>query len=92
MDVAATRLAVLEALEIASPGIFDDNTRRRSFLAGGVNIALAELDMDSMAAMEFCIALELSTGVTLLPSQLAGLATTDTVERRIREELDEAGA
>ena len=35
------------------------------------------------------IAIELRTGVTLLPSDLAELGTTDAVERRIREKLDE---
>ncbi len=89
MDIASIRMAVFEALTIASPGVFDDDMRR-SFLTGQANIALADLDMDSMAAMEFCIALELSTGTSLLPSQLAELATTDTVERRIREQLAEA--
>ncbi|MGH8713826.1 MAG: phosphopantetheine-binding protein [Casimicrobiaceae bacterium] len=89
MDIASIRMAVFEALTIASPGTFNDEMRR-SFLTGDADIALADLEMDSMAAMEFCIALELSIGISLLPSQLAELATTATVERRIREQLDEA--
>ena len=40
--------------------------------------------------MEFCIAIELSTGVTLLPSQLEELATTDAIARCIREKLGQA--
>ena len=46
--------------------------------------------MDSLGEMEFCIAIELSTGVTLLPPQLAELGSTDAVERLIREKLGEA--
>ena len=66
-----------------------DDEGRRVFVDGGTNIVLADLGMDSLGEMEFCIAIELRTGVTLLPSDLAELGTTDAVERRIREKLDE---
>ncbi len=46
--------------------------------------------MDSLGEMEFCIAIELSTGVTLLPPQLVELGSTDAVERFIREKLGDA--
>jgi hypothetical protein len=46
--------------------------------------------MDSLGHMEFCIAIELSTGVTVLPPQLAELKSTDAIERLIREKLGEA--
>jgi hypothetical protein len=46
--------------------------------------------MDSLGEMEFCIAIELKTGVTLLPAELAELKSTDAVERCIRERLAEA--
>jgi hypothetical protein len=82
-------VAVFEALKVAAPARFD-NGLRRAFLSGGANIALDRLDMDSLADMEFCIAIELSTGVTLLPAQLAGLASTDAVEECIRRMLAEA--
>jgi acyl carrier protein len=86
MEIAQLRQAVLEALRAAVPGGLDDATSR-SFLAGELDVDLARLVMDSLARMEFCIAIELSTGVTLLPTQLAELATTDAVERCIRGQL-----
>jgi hypothetical protein len=86
MDPSQPRRAIFEALIAASPGAFNDEMRR-SFLAEGSNIELAELGMDSLAKMEFCIAIELSTGVTLLPPQLADLGSTDAIERCIREQL-----
>ena len=46
--------------------------------------------MDSLGEMEFCIAVELKTGITLLPAELAELKSTDAIEQRIRERLDEA--
>lgn len=87
MEISRLRQAVLEALKVSVPGVFNDDMCR-SFLAGELNVELARLDMDSLARMEFCIAIELSTGVTLLPPQLAELATTDAIERCIREQLE----
>lgn len=84
METAHVRRALLEALRTAVPGVFDED-QCRSFLAGELDVALDGLDMDSLARMEFCIAIELSTGVTLLPAQLADLATTQDLERRIRQ-------
>ena len=89
MEISRSRLAVFEALKIAAPAGFNDEMRQ-SFLTEGSNIVLAELDMDSLGEMEFCIAIELSTGITLLPPQIAELASTDAIERCIREKLEEA--
>ena len=83
------RLAVFEALKTAAPSAFND-AMRNAFLTTGSNIVFAEFDMDSLGEMEFCIAIELSTGVTLLPPQLAELGSTDAIERLIREKLGEA--
>jgi len=84
--ISRSRQAVFEALKVAAPGTFSDELRR-SFLEDGLSIQLADLQMDSLAEMEFCIAIELSSGVTLVPSELAGLSTTDAVEARIRQAL-----
>jgi hypothetical protein len=86
VEISRARQAVFEALKVAVPHTFGDELRR-SFLADGLNLNLADLDMDSLGQMEFCIAVELSTGVTLLPSQIAELSSTDAIERRIRETL-----
>jgi acyl carrier protein len=83
------RRAIFEALKTAAAGAFDEDMRR-TFLTESANLALADLDMDSLANMEFCIAIELSTGVTLLPRQLADLATTDAIERCIEAKLADA--
>jgi acyl carrier protein len=88
MEHSPARLALFEALKAGARSGFNDE-RRRQFLDGGSNFLLADLDMDSLGEMEFCIAVELSTGVTLLPSQLAELASTDAIEHRIREKIGE---
>lgn len=89
MKTSPIRLAVFEALRVAAPAAFSDEMRR-SFLAEGSNLELAKLEMDSLAVMEFCIAIELSTGISLLPPQLAELASTDAIEVCIREKLEAA--
>lgn len=86
MEPAAVRRAIFDALKFAAPGGFGV-LKREAFLAGDVDIALADLDMDSLEAMEFCIELELSTGATLLPAELPELATTAGIERRILDLL-----
>jgi acyl carrier protein len=87
MDLSQLRQAIFEALKAALPGACNDEMCRSS-LAKGSSIHPAELGMDSLAKMESCMAIERFTGVTLLPSQLAELGSTDAIERRIRERLD----
>ena len=84
--ISPARLAVFEALKIAAPGAFNA-AMRQSFLTEGTNIVLAEIDIDSLVEMEFCIAIERLTAVTLLPPQLKELATTDAIERWLQAQL-----
>jgi hypothetical protein len=90
MEKSSVRMAVFEALTIGAPSGFNDERRRR-FRDEGANLLLSDLEMDSLGQMEFCIAIELSTTVTLLPAQLAELASTEAIERWIREKLDGRG-
>lgn len=83
LERSPARQAIFEALKDAVPHSFTDELRK-SFLEDGLNLNFADLEMDSLGEMEFCIAIELSTGVTLLPSQLAELSSTDAIERRLR--------
>jgi acyl carrier protein len=87
MEAASpARQAVFEALKASVPHAFDAGLRR-SFLDEGIDLRMEDLAMDSLAEMEFCIAIELATGLTLLPSQLAELGTTDAIESYIRRSL-----
>ena len=86
MESAELRRAVVDALKAAAPGALDD-AAREAFLAGKSNLLLAQLNLDSLARMEFCIAIELATGVTLLPAQLAALDSTDAVQHYVMERL-----
>jgi len=88
VEHARARLALFEALKVGARSGFNEE-RRRQFLDEGSNFRLADLEMDSLGEMEFCIEIELSTGITLVPSELAALASTDDVERWLRARLGE---
>ena len=88
MEPSRARLALFEALKVGARSGFNDERRRR-FLEEGSNFLLADLEMDSLGEMEFCIEIELSTGITLLPSELAALKSTDAIERCLGEKLGE---
>jgi len=87
MDITRSRLAILEALQAAGATDNLAEAERKAFVDDGAHLDLSGLGMDSLARMEFCIALELSLGVTLLPAQLALLESTAAVERFILERL-----
>ncbi len=87
MERAELRAALFDALLAASvPEAFEDDLRR-SFLDDGKDFALSEVEMDSLASMEFCIALELSLGITLSTQRLHKLGSTDAIERFVAEKL-----
>lgn len=79
------REIVYEAMQAASVPVLDDEVRR-AFLEERKDFLLADLDMDSLARMEFCINLELTTGVTLLPRQLEAFESTADIEAWLREQ------
>jgi len=55
------------------------------FLAGSADIPFATLEMDSMGAMELCIAVEVNTGVEIVPAELADLGSLGAVVASIME-------
>ncbi len=57
------------------------------FLEGRRDIALAELDMDSLAEMELCIAIEINTGVSIVPNDLQTIGSLDRLVDVVRAGL-----
>lgn len=64
---------------LRSSGLMD------GFLNGSADIPFEALEMDSMGAMELCIAVEVNTGVEIVPAELAGLGSLGAVVRSIVE-------
>lgn len=55
------------------------------FLNGTADIPFALLEMDSMGAMELCIAVEVNTGVEIVPMELAELGSLGAVVASVME-------
>jgi hypothetical protein len=86
VERAKVRAAIVRGLEMgAVRAVFDAETRE-ALMAGRADPTLAELELDSLARMEVCIAIEIETRVTLAPEQLGRLRTFgDIVEYVVRE-------
>ena len=64
------RTLIVEALEYSSVIALRDKNLTEAFLAGTHEVPIGLLDMDSLAEMELCIAIEVNAGVSVLPEQL----------------------
>lgn len=83
MDARTIRQAIVDGLEAGGVGLIGEKRTRDAFLAGGADLTQAELGMDSLARMELCIAIELSTGISLVPEELGRYRTLGELAREI---------
>lgn len=83
-DDADLRHLVVAALEEANLTRLSHDPRIVGYLCDGVDVPMNELDMDSLDLMEFCIAIELSSGVPIVPNDLQRLRTLASVAEAIR--------
>jgi acyl carrier protein len=75
MNEQQIRTIVVEALEYSSVIALRDKNLSEGFLDGTAEVPIALLDMDSLAEMEVCIAIEVNTGVSIVPEQLRKIGT-----------------
>ena len=83
MNEAEIRQMLVEALQSASVFGLRNNGWTEAFLAGTRDVAFDDLEMDSLGAMELCIAVEVNTGVSIVPDDLADLGTLGGLVRAI---------
>ena len=67
MTKAEIRAMLCRAMEAGAVVKVFDPVIRKMLLETGEDIEIASLDMDSLARMEFSIAIEVETGVSLTP-------------------------
>jgi acyl carrier protein len=79
------RTMIAEALDYASVFVFQDKGLGPKFIAGEADATLAELEMDSLATMELCIAIEANAGVSVLPAELEKIGTLGDLVKVIGE-------
>ena len=75
MTAPQVRALIVEALEYSSVIALRDKNLTEAFLAGTHEVPIALLDMDSLAEMELCIAIEVNAGVSILPDELRKIGT-----------------
>jgi hypothetical protein len=75
---------ISEALVYASVPGFAGGAAQRTFLAGG-DVSIAALEIDSLAAMELCIAIEANLDVTILPADIGETASLNALVERIAQ-------
>jgi len=86
MSEEEVRAVIVDALQAANvEGIVGD-PRVSKFLQGKTDIKFAQLNMDSLASMEFCISIELETGVSLAPEELRSIKTLNRLAKIIRDQ------
>jgi acyl carrier protein len=83
---AEIRQMLVEALHEASVFGLRNNGWTDEFLAGARDVALEDLEMDSLGAMELCIAVEVNTGVSIVPDDLNAIGTLGGLVAAIRRE------
>lgn len=87
MTESEIREIVADALDYAAVPQFRGSELRAQFVSGTRDVALADLDMDSLAVMELCIALETNSGVSILPAELAEFASLGSLVKRVEAAL-----
>lgn len=74
MTDAQARKLLVEAMRYANiTGLTPE--LRADFEAGTTDIAFADLEMDSLATMELCIAVEANAGLSITPEELQSTRT-----------------
>lgn len=75
MTEAEIRQVISDALVYAAVPLFAESDEQADFVAGRRDVRLDEFEIDSLATMELCIAIELNLGVEIVPGDLAEIAT-----------------
>jgi acyl carrier protein len=72
---AEIRQVISDALSYASVPLYTGSSEEADFVAGRRDIRMDQFDIDSLAAMELCIAIEANLGVEIAPAELEKITT-----------------
>ena len=87
MDERAIREIFVDGLVAGAVHQINDVATRKAWLDGTRDLRFDELEMDSLAKMELCIAIEVGTGVSLAPEELGRFAAIGEIVAMLRERL-----
>ena len=85
MSDTKARQFLVEALTYSNVHYLRNHALTSEFLAGGIDVAIAALEMDSLAEMELCIAIELNTGLSIVPGELREIASLNDIIKKIAD-------
>ena len=80
---SATRAEIVDLLHACGVFTLQEHGIEEAFLAGEADFPIGELRMDSLSAMEFCIALENTWGLSIAPVDVGRLGTLDGLLARL---------
>jgi acyl carrier protein len=83
LDTELRRTLVM-LLRQANIGTLRDGDLEAAFIAGTIDMAIEDLGMDSLAAMELCIGMEVSLGSDLVPDDLWRLGRLSALVAALR--------
>ena len=85
MNKTAIRELLVPILQDAGIFYLRDTVAESDFVAGVWDIDLAELEINSLSAMELCIGLEAEWGLTVLPEELNSLGTLNQLVNSVEK-------
>lgn len=91
MNEQRIREVIADAFVYASVPGFSGSAEAAAFVSGEADIPVERFDIDSLAAMELCIAIELNLGVEIVPGDLADVKTLGGIVA-LAQERASAGA
>jgi len=83
MTATELRQVIADALVYASVPLFAGSRAEAEFREGERDLPMAELEIDSLAAMELCIAIELNTDISLTPADVVAMPSLDALVQRL---------
>lgn len=84
MTEQQVRAMLVEALDAANVFAMREKQLAEGFLAGIAEVPFDALEMDSLAEMELCIAIEINAGVSVVPDQLRKIGSLQRLATLVR--------
>ena len=79
------RRVIAEALDYAAVFQFRRAAIQSAFIAGEADMSIEAIALDSLSEMELCIAIEVNTGVSILPQEVRAMATLADLVAAVRK-------
>lgn len=86
MSTTKTKESILAALEAGYVGAAMVEKLRTGYLTKGDDYAIADLGLDSLGLMEFCISLEVNDVISMSPEDVLRLNSLNAIARFIEGE------